>query len=1026
MSSGPDSLLRDPDVLQRNILFSILSESPRDRLLGWLAGLLLCVFLNYFYGLPFPFLWLYGFTAIYGFVYLLETNARNILPVRLKHSEALYLVSQMMLGFVWGSSLFISETDSIVSELFLVCLVQIGISMLVVMSNMAYWRGFVAYIGPVFVVWLVWVGKTENVHLFTIAAVVIMYGLVLVSFSRKTAKRIVEINRLGIENDYIQATLDEAIGSLKEAVSTKEKILEAVPDSIFIVDNYGFIIQNNLTAENTFTFSTGELLGKPLQVLFPGEAAYPADLMGFLLNSQENHTYITSDMIFAVKANGDRIPVEISLCRIEVDGEKCGVVLMRDLSEREYLKQLQLESAERARAEQQRQATQKNYENLIYALGELTYEHDVPAQKIRWSGAYTQILGYTSEEMGDDDPSWLNRVHPDDLTAVKREFERAQKGDLLFDIEYRFRARSGEYLWFHDRGIMSLSDSGVLLTNVGVMKNITRNKDSMRELAESRRFLELVLNTIPDRIYWKDLQGTYLGCNEVFARDMGLQSSNELAGLNEADVNWPSLDEQLVLQCREPRLHLEQLFPAADGGSRWLDMSQIPLTDNAGELVGIIGIYSDITTRKTAEIELRKEMRYRNGLTDVLKVSQERNTQEDLAQNIAALLVSQTFLTIMARCCIFLFDEHRKEIKIAAVEGMSSKETRYLSDLLEQNLDLLEESFDDVCLLHADAGVRFLRIAYGQESLGYIAVYRRSYSELAPEETEYLYSVCSVFANSLQRIHSELKLLRHNDLLEQQVGERTSQLLAAKEEAERANKAKSAFLASMSHELRTPMHGILSFANFGLAKAGKAPAEKIHQYFSQIKNSGERLLSLLNNLLDLAKLESGKMQMEFNMVDIKSVLDSCVKEQWVRLEEWGLKIDIDCTPMSDTVVLCDASHIAQVVTNLLSNAIKFSPRGGTIEIGCDDKLSTAAMLMVYVKDQGQGIPPEALRSIFDEFSQSNNESDKQKGTGLGLSISKRIIEAHQGRIWAVNNADGGATVSFVIPRQSKTALVMGV
>ena len=129
----------------------------------------------------------------------------------------------------------------------------------------------------------------------------------------------------------------------------------------------------------------------------------------------------------------------------------------------------------------------EKYQNLIAALGEIIYEHYVPEKKIIWSGAYQDILGYTSDEMGVNDSGWLDRVHPDDLISVEKEFQRAQKDNLIFDITYRFRARDDKYLWFHDRGIMSLDDKNNLLTNTGVMKHITENVELSQEQENLQR-----------------------------------------------------------------------------------------------------------------------------------------------------------------------------------------------------------------------------------------------------------------------------------------------------------------------------------------------------------------------------------------------------------------------------------------------------------------------------------------------------------------------------------------------------------
>jgi PAS domain S-box-containing protein len=243
--------------------------------------------------------------------------------------------------------------------------------------------------------------------------------------------------------------------------------------------------------------------------------------------------------------------------------------------------------------------------------------------------------------------------------------------------------------------------------------------------------------------------------------------------------------------------------------------------------------------------------------------------------------------------------------------------------------------------------------------------------------------------------------------------ERAEELRQAKEQAESANKAKSAFLANISHELRTPLHAILSFSDFGLKKLEKASKEKLESYFHQIKTNGSTLLRLLNELLDLAKLEAGKMVFDFGDNDLGIAVATVVDEFASHVS--SRRISLRWTPPRPPMrTLLDPDRIKQVLRNLLSNAVKFSPEGGVIDILLEQRHDPVA-LRVTVKDQGPGIPEAELEAVFDEFVQSSKTSTGAGGTGLGLAICRQIITAHQGRIWAENNPDGGATFHFELP-----------
>lgn len=218
----------------------------------------------------------------------------------------------------------------------------------------------------------------------------------------------------------------------------------------------------------------------------------------------------------------------------------------------------------------------------------------------------------------------------------------------------------------------------------------------------------------------------------------------------------------------------------------------------------------------------------------------------------------------------------------------------------------------------------------------------------------------------------------------------------------------------MSHELRTPMHGILSFSNMGIKKIDSASQEKLLRYFSGINMSGERLLILLNDLLDLSKIESGKMEFTMTQGNISDVYVSCYGEQEQRMKDVGIQVEL-IEPEYPVTGLFDVFRIKQVITNLISNVIKFSPRGSIAiaKISTNDKQE----LCFSLKDRGVGIPEEELSSVFNAFIQSSKTKTGAGGTGLGLAICKEIIEGHGGKIWAENNPEGGAVFKFVFRSQ---------
>ena len=275
----------------------------------------------------------------------------------------------------------------------------------------------------------------------------------------------------------------------------------------------------------------------------------------------------------------------------------------------------------------------------------------------------------------------------------------------------------------------------------------------------------------------------------------------------------------------------------------------------------------------------------------------------------------------------------------------------------------------------------------------------------------FLVKTISVFYQNSQRLIT----------LELTALEREQEVKKQREKAVKANAAKSEFLANISHELRTPMHAILGFSELCMLKSDSSEKDKLVSYCANIHENGQRLLGLLNNLLDLSRLEAGRVLLDKTNNDmlqsIKGVtreLESLFKERSLNLE---YQVDTD-----DTAANYDQDKIIQVIWNLLSNAIKFSPLKSTVTINIRGSRLTGAnkdaapALEVSITDEGEGVPEAELEKIFSKFVQSSSNKTAG-GTGLGLSISREIIELHGGEIAANNMEGGGAVFRFAIPRQ---------
>ncbi len=236
-------------------------------------------------------------------------------------------------------------------------------------------------------------------------------------------------------------------------------------------------------------------------------------------------------------------------------------------------------------------------------------------------------------------------------------------------------------------------------------------------------------------------------------------------------------------------------------------------------------------------------------------------------------------------------------------------------------------------------------------------------------------------------------------------------------ELEAASRHKSEFLANMSHELRTPLNAIIGFSQVLRDEMVGSVNEKQAEYLDDITTSGNHLLSLINDVLDLSKVEAGQVELEVHPFSLREALERGVVMVRERATEDGVRVAFEADPEID-VVDGDERRIKQVIFNLLSNAVKFTPAGGEVDVSAT---RVNGEVRVSVADTGRGIPLEDRERVFEEFQQSETGVGHREGTGLGLALSKRFVELHGGRIWLESELGRGSTFTFALPARSTTS-----
>ena len=269
----------------------------------------------------------------------------------------------------------------------------------------------------------------------------------------------------------------------------------------------------------------------------------------------------------------------------------------------------------------------------------------------------------------------------------------------------------------------------------------------------------------------------------------------------------------------------------------------------------------------------------------------------------------------------------------------------------------------------------------------------------------------AIISDITERKRAEEALQALTASLEHKVRERTAELAVARDQALTATQHKSEFLANMSHELRTPLNAVIGFSEVLLERMFGELNRKQEEYLGDILGSGRHLLALINDILDLAKVESGHMELDLGTFELPAVLNSTftlIRERATR-HSIHVSLDIDHRLGRFTA---DERKLKQILLNLLSNAVKFTPDEGALSLKAvlqDDGVE------ISVTDTGIGIEPEFQQKIFDEFFQVGDHLKKQEGTGLGLALTKKFIELHGGRIWVQSAKGQGSTFTFTLP-----------
>jgi PAS domain S-box-containing protein len=501
--------------------------------------------------------------------------------------------------------------------------------------------------------------------------------------------------------------------------------------------------------------------------------------------------------------------------------------------------------------------------------------------------------------------------------------------------------------------------------------------------------LPAIVEQSPAAIHVKDLSGRYLLVNRRF-EELHQLSAADVVGRTDAELVPGDVAARRRAFDREvlsagAALEEEESLPPDEDLCAVVITTKFPLLDDGGQPWGVCGISTDITERKRAEDAVRRsEEEYRNTVEDavegIFRVSlqgQMLTANPAFARMLGYEWVDDLLDSMTdVRRLLYVRPERRDEIMVSllqqgAVEG--------------QELELRRKDGDT---LWVSISTRLVRDAAGRAQ--FVETFASDISER-------------------KRVEAELRL--YQDHLEELVAERTAELTHAKEQAEVANRAKSTFLASMSHELRTPLNAVLGFAQILQLDGALTPRQRLG--LETIQHGGEQLLALINDILDLAKVEAGRMDLVPAPVMLREFVRVVADIIRVKAEQKGVHFRCDMAADLPDGVLADERRLRQVLLNLLSNAVKFTDAGEVrLQLGRTDGSGGEAVLRFEVVDSGVGIEPQHLDKIFLPFEQVGDVLRRAGGTGLGLAISRQLVRAMGGEIRVDSEVGRGSRFWF--------------
>lgn len=626
--------------------------------------------------------------------------------------------------------------------------------------------------------------------------------------------------------------------------------------------------------------------------------------------------------------------------------------------------------------------TEYRFKKVVESIGDNVWEHDFKTGNTYFSKTENSFLGYQPDEISSNQELWWKSVFDEDRILLTETDEKYRNAEIdSHSMEYRMHHKDGSVKWVLDRGVVIEKDrSGKPLRIMGTHTDITERKNAEEIIEQQRRFYEDILNNMPADIAVFNHKHEYLFVNPRGIKNEELRKW--IIGKRDEDYCIHRNKPLSIAEGRRKTFNevvnskqtseWEEKNRTPDGQDEYILRRWFPVMDKDNNVTLVIGYGIDITERKKFEEVLRiNEEKYRSIIANMNLGMMGMDTNRKIK------FANQTLL---------------KMTGVSEEEIIGYDSSRFLAP---ESLKEVEQKMKNRGLGISEA-YEVQTIINNQQGWWFVS----SAPEFSPKgELIGAIVICLDITNQKK--------------LEQE-------LISSREHAEQLAKAKETFLANMSHEIRTPMNAIMGMGN-QLAKTSLSEQQQF--YLSTINTAAENLLVIINDILDLSKIEAGKLSVEKIGFEPRKVIGNAMQVLLHKAEEKGLKFtnsfyDTGIAP----VLIGDPYRLNQVLLNLISNSIKFTENGG-VDITCEVIQETAAAQTIEIKviDTGIGMDHEFVEKLFDKFSQEyESVSRRYGGSGLGMSICKELIELMGGEIKVSSSKGKGTVISFTIEFEKGT------